>query len=86
MTQETRPPRRKKSLRHRLIVSLTGLAVLPLLIAMAALFFVVRDDVSSARGSQIAREAGQLAERLQGELHRYYRTAAGLAASPEVKC
>lgn len=83
--RESRPPRRKKSLRRRLIVSLTVLAVLPLVAAMAALFFVVRDDVSDVHGSQLAREAGEFAERLRGELHRYYRTTADLAALPEVK-
>ncbi|KAF0220393.1 MAG: DNA polymerase III subunit [Geobacteraceae bacterium] len=83
--QEARPPRRKKSLRHRLIVSLTGLAVLPLIVAMAALFFVVRDDVGGIHGSQLAQEAGQFADRLRGELQRYHQTAAALAALPEVR-
>jgi DNA polymerase-3 subunit epsilon len=83
--QEARPSRRKRSLRHRMIVSLTGLAVLPLLAALAALFFVVRDDVGSIHGSRLAHEARQLTENLRGELQRIQQTAAGLAASPEVK-
>src|SRR5512138_2134066 len=83
--QEARSSRRKRSLRHRMIVSLTGLAVLPLLAALAALFFVVRDDVGGIRGSQLAQEARQLTENLRGELHRIQQIAAGLAASPAVK-
>ncbi|WP_306533635.1 exonuclease domain-containing protein [Geobacter sp.] len=74
--QDARPPRRKKSLRHRLIVSLTGLAVLPLIVAMASLFFAVRNDVGNIHGRQLAQEAGQLAKHLRGELH-------GIPSAPE---
>ena len=80
---EARPSRKRRSLRHRMIVSLTGLAVLPLLAALVALFFVVRDDVGSIHGSQLAQEARQLTEQLHGELQRIQQTAAGLATSPE---
>ncbi|WP_298266928.1 exonuclease domain-containing protein [Geobacter sp.] len=83
--QETRPHHWKKSLRYRLIVSLTGLAVLPLIVAMAALFFAARDEVGKIQGRQLAQEAGQLAEHLRGELHGYQQTAAALAALPEVR-
>ncbi|MCM2357720.1 MAG: exonuclease domain-containing protein [Geobacteraceae bacterium] len=83
--QEARPLRRKKSLRRRMVVSLTGLAVFPLVAAMAALFFVVRDDVGEIQGRQLAQEAGQLAEHLRGELHRYRQSAAGPTASPEAE-
>lgn len=83
--QVARPPRRKKSLRHRMVLSLTGLAVLPLLAAMIALFFVVRDDVGENQGRQLAQEAGQLAEHLRGEFHHFQKTAVALAALPEVK-
>ncbi|HEX9597536.1 MAG TPA: HAMP domain-containing protein, partial [Anaerolineales bacterium] len=76
--QKTQQPRRKKSLRRRMVVSLTGLVVLPLAAAMVLLFFVVRDDVGKIRGHQLAQEAGQLAERLQTELHRYQQGAVGL--------
>jgi len=81
---EARPSRKRRSLRHRMIVSLTGLAVLPLLAALVALFFVVRDDVGSIHGSQLAQETRQLSEQLHGELQRIQQTADGLAASPEV--
>ena len=77
--QKTRLPRRKKRLRRRMVVSLTGLAVLPLAVAMAILFFVVRDDVGETRGRLLSQEARQLAEYLRPELHRYQQGAAGLA-------
>jgi DNA polymerase-3 subunit epsilon len=68
-----------------MIVSLTCLAVIPLIAAMATLFLVIRSDVGEMRGRQLAQEAGQLADRLQGELQRDRRTAADLAASPQVR-
>ena len=83
--QEARPLRRKKSLRHRLIVSFTGLALLPLIVALVALFFMVRDDVSGVHGSQLAREAGRLSEQLQRELLRYRQTAAGQEVPAELQ-
>lgn len=73
--QEARPLRRKKSLRRRMIASLTGLAVLPVIVAMTVLFFMVRDDVGNVRGNQLAEEAGRLAEQLRGELLRYRQSA-----------
>ncbi len=75
--QKTRPPHRKKRLRHRMVVSLTGLVVLPLAVAMAILFFVVRDDVGEIRGRQLSREAVHLAEHLQTELEGYQQNEAG---------
>jgi DNA polymerase III subunit epsilon len=78
--QEARPRRWKKSLRRRMIVSLTGLALLPLLTALTVLFFVVRNDVGEIQGHQLAQEAGHMAEQLQRELIRYRQTASG----PEV--
>lgn len=73
--QEAQPLRRKKSLRRRMIASLTGLAILPVIVAMTVLFFMVRDDVGNVRGNQLAEEAGRLAEQLRGELLRYRQSA-----------
>lgn len=73
---EARPPRQKKSLRRRMIVSLTGLALLPLLTALTSLFLVVRNDIGTAQGQNLVREAVQLTEKLQGELRRYPRIVA----------
>jgi len=72
MTTEQRvhPRHRKKSLRRRLIVTLMGLAVLPLMAVLTALFFVVRNDIGANHGRQLAQEAGQLAEHLRAELSR----------------
>ena len=53
--QEARPPRRKKSLRRRMVVSLLGLAVMPLLAALAALFFLLRDEAGAIQGSQFGQ-------------------------------
>jgi len=75
---------KKRSLRHRMNVSLTGLAVLPLLAALASLFFMVRSDIEGIRGNQLAHEARQLTDQLRGELHLVQQAATGLAASPEV--
>jgi DNA polymerase-3 subunit epsilon len=83
--QSDQPRRRKKSLRRRLIVTLMGLAVLPLMAALAGLFLVVRNDIGENHGRQLAQEAGQLAEHLRAELNRYQQAAAALAALPEVK-
>jgi|GEM_PF-23438 DNA polymerase-3 subunit epsilon len=87
MTTEQRvhPRHRKKSLRRRLIVTLMGLAVLPLMAVLTALFFVVRNDIGANHGRQLAQEAGQLAEHLRAELSRYQLAAAALAALPEIK-
>jgi DNA polymerase III subunit epsilon len=83
--QAARPLRRKISLRHRLIVSFTGLALLPLIVAMVALFFVVRDDMRGTHGSKLAHEAAQLSEQLQGELLRYRQAAAGQEVPAELQ-
>jgi DNA polymerase-3 subunit epsilon len=83
--QEVPPRHRKKSLRRRLIVTLMGLAVLPLMAALTGLFFVVRNDIGANHGRQLAQEAGQLAEHLRAELSRYQQAATALAALPEVK-
>lgn len=83
--QEAHLRRRKKSLRRRMIVSLMGLAVVPLLAALTGLFFVVRNDIGENQGRQLAQEAEQLAEHLREELNRYQQSAAALAALPEVK-
>jgi len=82
--QEASPPRRKKSLRRRLVGSLLGLAVLPLLAALAAIFFVVRNDVEEIQGHRLAQEVGQLTEHLRAELYRSRQTGADLKALPEV--
>jgi DNA polymerase-3 subunit epsilon len=82
--QQATPHRRKKSLRRRLVVSLLGLAVLPLAAALTSLFFVVRADMGEIQGRRLAQEAGQLAEHLRAELYRNRQTTAGLAALPEV--
>ena len=55
--QETRQPGRKRSLRRRMVFSLTGLAVFPLLAAMAALFFVIRNDAGEIQWSQLSQVA-----------------------------
>ncbi|WP_051361333.1 exonuclease domain-containing protein [Desulfuromonas sp. TF] len=83
--QGASPLRRRKSLRSRMIVSLMGLAVLPLLAALTALFFIVRNDIGENQGRQLAQEAEQLAGHLRAELNRYQQAAAALAASSEVK-
>jgi len=79
MTTEegARPPRRKKSLRRRMIVSLTGLALLPLLIALTSLFFVVRNDIGENQGQSLVLEAVQLTEKLRTELRRYPQASVG---------
>ena len=61
---------RSNSLRRRLVLSLLGLALIPLLAALAALFFVVREDVGELQGRRLSQEAGQLAEHLRAELYR----------------
>ncbi len=78
MTTDPKQPRarRRKSLRWRMVISLICLVVLPLAAAMTIVFFVGRDDVGEIRGQQLAREARQLAERLQPELHRAQQSAA----------
>jgi len=75
--EEPRPPRRKKSLRRRMIVSLTGLALLPLLTALTSLFFMVRNDIRDNQGQSLVREAVQLTEKLRIELRRYHQPPAG---------
>lgn len=64
------PPRRRKGLRRRLVLSLLGLALIPIVAALSALFFVVRNDVGEIQGNLLAREAGQLAEHLRAESYR----------------
>lgn len=54
--QEKRPVRRKKSLRGRMIASLLCLALLPLIAAMAGLFFVVSDYVAEIQRLQPASQ------------------------------
>lgn len=84
--EQSVPPRRRKTrLRCRLIGSLMGLAVLPLMAALTGLFFVVRHDIGVNQGRQLAQEARRLVEPLQAELNRYQQAAAALAALPEVK-
>jgi DNA polymerase-3 subunit epsilon len=83
--QGARPLRGKKSLRSRMLVSLMGLAVLPLLAALTALFFIVRSDIGENQGRRLAREAENLAGHLRAELNRFQQTATALAALPEVK-
>ena len=74
--------RRSNSLRRRLVLSLLGLALIPLLAALTALFFVVRNDVEEIQGRRLSQEAGQLAEHLRAELYRNRQAApAGL---PEI--
>ena len=72
MTTDLKPTthRRGASLRRRLVLSLLGLALIPLLAALTALFFVVRNDVEEIQGRRLAQEAGQLAEHLRAELYR----------------
>ena len=59
---------RKKGLRRSMVVSLLGLSAMPLLLAFASLYFLVREDVGNANGVRLAREAQLLAERLRPEL------------------
>ncbi|HBA86807.1 MAG TPA: hypothetical protein DCZ75_02135 [Geobacter sp.] len=61
---------RSNSLRRRLVLSLLGLALIPLLAALTTLFFVVRNDVEEIQGRRLSQEAGQLAEHLRAELYR----------------
>lgn len=75
--EEARPRRRKKSLRRRMIVSLTGLALIPLLAALTSLFFVVRNDIGENQGHKLVQEAIQLAEKLRPELGRYPQDPVG---------
>ncbi len=60
-----RPRPRKKSLRRRMVAALMGLGVLPLIAALATLFFVVRYDMGENQGRQLNQEAAQLAVQLQ---------------------
>lgn len=83
--EEARPPRRKKSLRRRMIVSLTGLALLPLLIALTSLFFVVRNDIGENQGQSLVRDAVQLTEKLRAELRRYPQTPVGQEVPTELQ-
>lgn len=66
--QQTLPPRRKKRLRTRMVLSLSALVVLPLVAALAILFFVVRDDTREFRGRQLSAEAVHLATLMQEDL------------------
>lgn len=83
--EEARPPRRKKSLRRRMIVSLTGLALIPLLAALTSLFFVVRNDIGENQGHKLAQEAIQLAEKLRPELGRYPQSPVGQELPAELQ-
>lgn len=83
--EEPRPPRRKKSLRRRMIFSLTGLALLPLLIALTSLFFVVRNDIGENQGLSLVREAVQLTGKLRAELRRYPQTPVGQEVPAELQ-
>jgi len=82
--QEASTPRRKNSLRLRLVVSLLSLALLPLLAALAVIFFVVRSDVGEIQGNRLAQEVGQLTEHLRAELYRTRPAGGGFKALPEV--
>jgi DNA polymerase-3 subunit epsilon len=68
-----------------MIVSLTGLALIPLFTALTGLFFVVRNDVAEIQGRQLTQEAGQVAEQLQSELLRYRQTTAGEEVPAELQ-
>jgi len=59
-----------------MIVSLTGLALLPLLTALTSLFFVVRNDIDAVQGQTLVQEAIQLTEKLRAELLRDPQIAA----------
>lgn len=83
--ESTRPPRRKKSLRRRMIVSFTGLALLPLLTALTSLFFMVRNDISENQGQNLIQEAVLLTEKLQVELRRHPQALAGQAVPAELQ-
>lgn len=83
--REIRPLPRSNRLRRRMVISLLGLAVLPLAAALAAQFLVVRDDLVASRKSQLIRESRQAAEQLGGDLRRYLQSTALLAAVPEVQ-
>src|SRR6266567_2128909 len=67
MTTASRPHARK-GMRGRMVASILGLAALPLLLALAALYFVIQDDVGSAHGRRLAGETEQLAQRMRAEL------------------
>jgi DNA polymerase-3 subunit epsilon len=84
-SRELKPRPRSNRLRRRMVVSLLGLALLPLVAALASQFLVVRDDVMENQKIQLIRESRQASEQLGGELRRYMQTAALLAAAPEVK-
>lgn len=85
MDTEAQPLPRSNRLRRRMVVALLGLALFPLMAALAAQFLVVRDDIIEKQGILLAREAGQLAEQIHRELRHGLQSASLLAAQPEVR-
>lgn len=84
MKRPQRSASRRRSLRHRMVATFAGLAVVPFVVAVAVLFVVARHDVGELQGNSIAQEARLLKELLQVQIEAAERAAGGLAGLPEV--
>ncbi len=76
---------RRRSLRHRMVLTFAGLALIPFVVSLLVLFFVARHDVGELQGSSIAQEARLLKGLLQSQLEAGARTVAGLGSLPGVR-
>ncbi|MDW7711901.1 MAG: exonuclease domain-containing protein [Deferrisomatales bacterium] len=85
MTVAPPPLSVRRSLRTRFVLTFAGLAVIPSLAALAGLFFLVRYDVGTLRGADMAQEAGLLAAQLEAQVEAAARSAAGIASLPDVR-
>ncbi len=76
---------RRRSLRQRMILTFVGLAVVPFVVAMGALFAVARHDVRQLNGTALTAEARLLVEQVQSQVAWAGRSVAGLASLPGVR-
>lgn len=76
---------RTLSLRSRMLIAFLGLAIVPLVIALAGLFFLVRNDVAAMQGTVLKDKTLLLAGQIESEIRSSGSWTVGLASLPQIR-